>query len=134
MALFKRQSSNPSEVSQVEYNQPSGRRLPMLFIALAVALLVALALFYGARWVYRSIFDSDEPEPVSVQTTGDSTLSPQENATPQPSPTPTTTPTPNPNALPNNGPGDVAAIFAGTSLAAAGLHYIISLRRQRSFN
>ncbi|MBX4190828.1 hypothetical protein KW794_01950, partial [Candidatus Saccharibacteria bacterium] len=32
-------------------------------------------------------------------------------------------------SLPNNGPGNVIAIFAGSTLAAAGLHYIISLRR-----
>jgi len=31
--------------------------------------------------------------------------------------------------LPNNGPGNVLGVFAGSALAAAGLHYIISLRR-----
>ena len=29
----------------------------------------------------------------------------------------------------NTGPGDVAAIFVGASLAAGGLHYLISIRR-----
>ncbi|HET7529191.1 MAG TPA: hypothetical protein VFJ84_03115 [Candidatus Saccharimonadales bacterium] len=31
--------------------------------------------------------------------------------------------------LPNNGPGNVVGLFAGSAIAAAGLHYIISLRR-----
>lgn len=31
--------------------------------------------------------------------------------------------------LPNNGPGDVIGIFVSTTFAAAGLHYIVTLRR-----
>ncbi len=33
--------------------------------------------------------------------------------------------------LPNSGPGDVLAIFTGTSLAAAGIHYVVTGRRAK---
>lgn len=38
-------------------------------------------------------------------------------------------PSPSPSNLPNNGPGDVAALFVGSSLIAGGLHYMVSQRR-----
>ena len=38
-------------------------------------------------------------------------------------------PSSNPSQVSNTGPGNVAAIFVGTSLAVAGLHYLISVRR-----
>ena len=41
-------------------------------------------------------------------------------------------PTASTQTLPQNGPGDMAALFIGTSLAAAGLHYLIRMRRQES--
>ena len=133
MALFRRQDSTqtPSNVSQIEYQQSDGRRWPMLFAALAAALLIALALFYGGRWVYRSIFGDDTPAPAPVQPTRENGLKPQTTEPPlNPSPSPkSNTPAPTPSQLPNNGPGNVVAIFITTSLAAAGLHYIISLRR-----
>ncbi len=33
--------------------------------------------------------------------------------------------------LPNSGPGDVMALFTGTSLTAAGLHYFVTQRRNK---
>jgi uncharacterized membrane protein YgcG len=36
---------------------------------------------------------------------------------------------PNSSKISNTGPGNVAAVFVGTTLAAAGLHYLISVRR-----
>lgn len=41
----------------------------------------------------------------------------------------TTQPSPSPSNLPNNGPGDVVALFVGSSLIAGGLHYMVSQRR-----
>lgn len=138
MAIFRRQNSSqtPSNVSQVEYQQSDGRRWPMLFAALAAALLIALALFYGGRWVYRSIFGSDPQTPTPIQPTRENGLQPQNTAPPAQNPTPSPTPrsnppSPSPTQLPNNGPGNVMAVFVTTSLAAAGLHYIISLRRSQ---
>lgn len=37
-----------------------------------------------------------------------------------------------PGSLSNTGPGDVIGLFAATSVAAAGLHYVITLRRLKS--
>jgi uncharacterized membrane protein YgcG len=42
-------------------------------------------------------------------------------------------PSPSPSNLPNNGPGDVAALFVGSSAVAAGLHYMIRTRRNTNF-
>lgn len=36
----------------------------------------------------------------------------------------------NPSNLPNNGPGDTAAIFAGVTLLATGAHLVLQARRQ----
>ena len=58
------------------------------------------------------------------------------NSSTQPAPAPSTPktqprPSPSPSQLPNNGPGNVAAVFIGTSLVAGSLHYIISLRKNK---
>lgn len=137
MAIFRRKNSNidTDGVSQIEFPSNTGRRWPMLFVALAAALIIALGLFYGGRWAYRSIFSDDEPAIPAEQTAKEDNTSTQPQATPQPTPAPSTSPgnggaAATPDRLPNNGPGEVVALFIGTSLAAAGLHYIVTLRRQ----
>jgi cytoskeletal protein RodZ len=47
-------------------------------------------------------------------------------------PSPTTQPSPQPTSLPNNGPGEVAALFIGTSVVAAGLHYAVATWPKRT--
>ncbi|OGL35220.1 hypothetical protein A3F65_04230 [Candidatus Saccharibacteria bacterium RIFCSPHIGHO2_12_FULL_47_16b] len=110
-----------------------GRRILMLIVYFLMALAVAVLVVFGGRWLYKTITKKDQPA---------TTNQPAGNNVPQqPSPTPTTptTPTPRPaptpsqtsqtSQLPNNGPGDIAAIFVGTAIAIGGLHYVISLRR-----
>jgi hypothetical protein len=144
MAIFRRNTSELPE-SQVEYSDASGARqwIALAFyilLALAVAVLVVLA----GRWVYHKVHNSSGPNPAPVAPQGvtqaplaspnttKKALPPSStNKTPSPTPTP---PAPNrstttPGALPNNGPGDVVALFAAVSLAAAGLHYIVAIRR-----
>lgn len=131
MALFGRKNSDQggNGVSQIEFQNSNERRWPLLLAALAAALLIALALFYTGRWAYRSIFGNDEPNPKPVQPTN-TNLNPQQPAKPQPTPAPA--PPPPTSQIPDSGPGDVMALFVGTTLAAAGLHYIVSVRRGTS--
>lgn len=147
MALLRRRSDETG-VSQVEFNQPSERRWPLLLAYLLAAVLVALILVFGGRWVYRKVTNNEPaPAPNPVQPAGTnlpaqpdtSRESGGSSPSPSPTPTPSTPSSPNPGTnqnptppsgqLPNNGPGDVIALFVGTSLAAAALHYIVSLRR-----
>lgn len=132
--LRSRNPRNSSDgVSQIEFNQGQARPWPMLFAALAAALVIALVLFYGGRWAYRSIFN-DEPAAPVVQQPRENNTSTQPGVNPQPS-TPqagsqTTTPsTGSSSELPNSGPGEVAALFVMSSLAAAGIYYVYQLRR-----
>ncbi|MBA3757983.1 hypothetical protein H0X09_03955 [Candidatus Saccharibacteria bacterium] len=135
MALFRRRNVDQSgnSLSQIEFNDTNERRWPMMLAALAAALLIALILFYVGRWAYRSIIGNDaEPTPVAPIKQDSSPT--QQGANPQSGTLPTQgsgpSPSPNPpSTIVDSGPGDIAALFIGTSLAAAGLHYVISLRR-----
>jgi cytoskeletal protein RodZ len=102
----------------------------IIMIIGGIILVVLLVLF--ARWVYHKVHNTDN----AANTSGTLQINePSSSSNPKPntttSPTPSSTPqtTPQNNALPNNGPGNVIALFAGATLATAGLHYIISVRR-----
>jgi hypothetical protein len=145
MALLNRGEPNniippPGMMSEP---QPSNKaRWPILLIYGLGALVVAILLVFGGRWIYRSVTDnSPAPAPqtqISQNRSNQSTQQPQKSTTPSPSPSSTGTnsqgktpsPTPNPPSLPSNGPGDVAALFIIVSLAAAWLHYRFIAPRQ----
>lgn len=122
----------PAErVINSEHVETQSTRPPVLRIIAAIVIIAILAflILLFARWLYHKIHHSASTD------TGGATLNVPEHpsgagnqnpAQPQPS---TTTPPSTSNSLPNNGPGNVAAVFAASALAAAGLHYIISLRR-----
>lgn len=128
-----------------EFHENPGRRWPTVIGYMLAALLVAIAVVYLGRWIYH-------------KTTHRSTITPAANSNKVPAvPTgaatpnqsqPSTTANPNlgtnsnsstsqnqtspstaPGQLPNNGPGDVVAIFLGASLIFGGLHYLLSIRR-----
>lgn len=112
-----------------------GRRWPVLIMYFGLALAVAVLVVFGGRWVYKQI-TGNESKPTPPSPTG-------QGAPPTPAPTPapaaptpsvsqnqTAQPTPS-GQLPNNGPGEVAAIFVGTAIIVGGLHYLIGLRRAR---
>lgn len=127
MELFRRGGQNQFSAG----GQPGWLRLVVYGLA---AFVVAIALVFGGRWLYRSIHHSpgqvvQQPSNTPKLTTPKSPPSPSSG-----SQTPSnTSPSPNSNTkLPQNGPGDVVALFVGTSLAAAGLHYLFQLRRQLS--
>jgi cytoskeletal protein RodZ len=75
------------------------------------------------------------PAPSSSNAGNSNPVRPGSNPpTPNPTPLPASgksTPAPSPSTLPNNGPGDMAALFIGSSLAGAALHYLVILRKPK---
>lgn len=119
-------SRSSSEDSETRRSVPPFVRWVVL---IAVILLAALLILLFARWIYQKVNDKSEPpaKPVNQAAPRDN-LSPEEEArAPQQNSTNQTAP--NPNTVPNSGPGNVIGVFAFSSLAAGGLHYIISVRR-----
>lgn len=123
-------------VSAYEFHKHEGRRWPTIIIFFVLALVVAALVVFGGSWVYKKITGSDtkliKPAPAGQNQTPP--VPPA--ATTQPSgsvggPGTNQTPTPAQNSqLPNNGPGDVVALFVGTALVVGGLHFLYSLRKQ----
>ena len=116
------------------------RRWLMLIVYFLMALAVAILVVFGGRWLYRTVAHKNKPATTTQQTSNppaggtpqQPTASPSTPTTPTPTPqqgTPAPRPTTQASQLPNNGPGDVLAIFVGTALAVGGLHYILTLRR-----
>jgi ABC-type Fe3+-siderophore transport system permease subunit len=102
-----------------------------------IILVILLVLF--ARWLYHKVHHNDQistsgtvqaPEnPSGSSQPGANTLPSPQNSPSSGSSSNSGSSSQNGKVITNTGPGNVAAIFAGTTLAAAGLHYIISLRR-----
>ena len=151
MAIWSRRSDSELPASQVEYQETRERRWPTLLGYMLLALLVATAIVLSGKWLYNQFAGSadDTPKPVSIKTdskkqtdstnanksedkkaarSGSSSTSNGNSENNDNSPSTS----PSPTALPNNGPGQVIALFVSTSLAAAGLHYIITLRTVRN--
>lgn len=110
------------------------RRWLMLIVYFLMALAVAILVVFGGRWAYRAITHKNKPattnQPAGNNVPQEPTTTPTTPITPTPTAQPGTT-TPSQTAqLPNNGPGNIAAIFIGTALAVSALHYLYSLRRQ----
>jgi hypothetical protein len=153
MALFRRnrteEAAMPPEVQS--YYQAENRERAWVAWLLAIAtlfatVLVVLGLYFGGRWAYRKINNTDNKNTATVQTdtakdkntTAPTNPSQPTSSNPSSPSTPTaptntgstaapatsgTTTAPgaqarNPN-LPNTGPGDILAIFIVTSIAGA---------------
>jgi uncharacterized protein HemX len=125
---------------------------------LVVTLLLAMLLFLGGRFVYRKITSKDQSKPPA--TTQTQTSQPQNQGGQVPSqqgggsqtpssPTPSTPSTPAPSTpsqpspqpspapsstaggkTPNTGPGDMVAIFIGTTILGTVAYYAVQLRKQ----
>ncbi|GEM_PF-529427 len=127
-------------ISPHEFHEHEGRRWPVILIYTVLAFLVALLVVFAGRWIYRKSTHHTS-KPITTQgnvppapTTSNQKQGQGTNPTSGAGQNQTTQTTPqtaaNNTQLPNNGPGDVVAIFIGTALAVGGLHYIYSLRRQ----
>ena len=108
--------------------------------ATVVAVILVILIVLLARFIYHKAHNHAGPAPAVTQNTP--AIS---NNNPKTSPAPAASPTPsssnsngantgqnagsNSSKISNTGPGNVVAIFAGASLAAAGLHYLVSVRR-----
>jgi hypothetical protein len=119
-------------VQKSEHGQTWLRTLAAILAALVLIVLIVLL----ARWIYHKTHHTVAPTPTTGQQSPARPASnTQSGAQPasggssaaQPSPSPSGSAANPPIA--NTGPGNVVAIFAGVSLAAAGLHYIITVRR-----
>lgn len=109
----RQQSVLPKEVKQYyqsEQRQRRGAAIGLALLALVVTVAIAAALFFGGRWVYRTITGNDDNRNGTVQTdenAGDfgaldeeQPRDQQPNGQPQtPNPTPTT-PQPQPAPAP----------------------------------
>ena len=116
----------PPPVPPEEFYEREGRRWPVILMYIILAFLVAMAIVLTGRWVYQKVTDN-KPTPPAGNNQG--------QAPAPPGPTQPTAPSPGgqPAAggeLPNNGPGDVVALFVGTAIVVGGLHYLYSLRQQ----
>lgn len=201
MALFRRKTQDtdvvPAEIQdyyQSEKRERTGVAWLLALVTLVITVLLALALFFGGRWLYRKVVTNDKPntgqqapasnQPGNVNAPGDNTDTPGAPApsapapsTPAPSaPAPTapapaaptpgagapatgspsqpatptttaspsaprpnttgstpsaTTPTTGPTAsnLTNTGPGDMVALFVGTTVVATVLHYAVTSKK-----
>ncbi len=105
-----------------------------LAIYAILALLVAIGVVFGGRWIYHQ-FNKPATKPAPTRPTSPPSTAPSTPTKPSPTPSPIpSTSQGQPAAgqggqIANTGPGDVVAIFIAASLAAAALHYIITLRR-----
>jgi ABC-type Fe3+-siderophore transport system permease subunit len=116
------------------HRSENGQSLSQTIIMIVVGIILVILLVLFARWLYHKVHHSSS----STTSTNNQPAQPytappkQSGAVSQPSPSNNSnsgTANNQTGGLPNSGPGNVAAIFAGSALAAAGLHYIISLRR-----
>ena len=73
MGLFNRKKSDQSDVNDY-YASERRRRIGMAWVlgvaTLLLTLAIALALFYGGRWVYRTVFDDDSSDTTSQEANG----------------------------------------------------------------
>lgn len=114
-----------------EFHEQEGRRWPVILVYTLLAFLVAVAVVFAGRWVYRKA--THQTTKTTSTNQGGVPAAPTASApanNPPSGASSNQTPTSTNVQLPNNGPGDVIAIFVGTALAVGGLHFLYALRRQ----
>jgi hypothetical protein len=119
-------------VLQHEFHEREGRRWPVILIYTVLAFLVAVAVVFAGRWIYhKTTHQTTKTTKPEAADTSKLPAVPSGSTSANTNPSTTQNTTPASGQLPNNGPGDVVAIFVGTALAVSGLHYIYTLRRVR---
>ena len=124
--------------ARAEFHQHRGRRWPLILSYLVLALVFATLLVFGGRWIYHKVHKPTSGVYVKPEATNK--LPPTQSGSKTKKSTAAggnksnsssstkTSPRASSN-LPNNGPGNVAALFVTTVIVASGLHYIYQLRR-----
>jgi len=144
----------PQEVQdyyQSEKRQRAGVAGLLAVGTLIVTVLLALGLFFGGRWAYRTVFDKNDNDTTQTETNGTDNAPAEEPApgssqaptpsteTPASQPSSSNAPAPasasssasqSTNSIPDTGPGDVVALFIGTVMVATAAHYVITNKRQ----
>jgi hypothetical protein len=128
--------------TKVETHRTMPSLVRLLGWILAV-IIIAVLLVFAARWIYHKTHHAVNVTPATSQKRPDSS-SPSKTSGTAPtsgasgnSSSSTSSSSPGTNSssnsstqLTNTGPGNVVAVFAVSSLAAAGLHFVINLRKQ----
>jgi predicted lipid-binding transport protein (Tim44 family) len=117
---------------KTEHGQTWLRTLATIIVGVVLVVLIVLL----ARWIYHKSHHAAVSTPNTSQQSAASSSAknatgaqPAANSSNPSAPQPSSNPTAANSQITNTGPGDVATIFVTTSLAAAGLHYIINVRR-----
>jgi hypothetical protein len=129
---------SPAETEPVVVTHRTAPPLLRILAWIIGVAIIAFLIVLLARWIYHKSHHAVQPAPAVTKklpassNSSNKTPARPQTSTPAPSsPSPSNSAPPNSN-LPNSGPGQTAAIFASTSLAAAGIHYIVASRRSRS--
>lgn len=157
MAIFWRRNQTQVPPPAAQFNQPPRRRWPVIAGSIIAALIIAGLAVLAGLWIYSAVSDNDngDKKPANVagnnsnktpqappagssgrngssQSAGGSARSGSQGSSGGNEATtlPADTGDQTAKNLPNNGPGDVAAIALGVAFVAAGLHYVITLRKQ----
>lgn len=119
-------SASRTKVETHRVRPPFLRALAGILAVIIIALLLVLL----ARWIYH-VTHSDNS--ANTTTSQKSPVSPSNKKTAgsQSAAKNQSSPAGGNSQITNTGPGNVAAVFVGSSLAAAGLHFIWTLRRSR---
>lgn len=143
MAEYEEKTVVETQPTEPEYD--GGRNWLRLVGMVLAAIIIAILLIFAARFVYNAITDNDSRQtntgpqtdndaiPARPDAEKDKTASQSGTGTSSKSTTgtaPGSQPSRTSTQLPNSGPAHVAAIFAGSSLAGAGLHYIVARKRK----
>lgn len=131
-----------ADIEGLDFSEHHHRRWLMLVFYFVLALAVAVLVVIGGRFIYHKVHKTNTVAPagnVPSNTTAPSTAPQAPNPPANQNQTNTnqgTSSSPSsgqtaqtPSQLPNNGPGDVVALFLGTALIVGGLHFIYQLRR-----
>ncbi len=159
----KKNSNNgvPAEIKkyyQAEQRERTGIAWLLGIGTLLVTLALAVLLFFGGRWAYRTVFDNDSGEETAQSNTensaqqeadgqGESQPAPQPETEPAPRPTPEPQPTlptatdgqpaPQPQAnsngdIPNTGPRETMLLFVVVSFVSGFSYYKFMAPSRRS--
>ena len=118
-------AKDPNRFKFTSY-RPSRGYKPFKYLQRLVVVLVAVALVVLiGRQVHHHYFAKSPTVAVAP------TVQPAATKTPAPAKVAISA-SKMPSSLPNNGPGNTIGMFVGISLLAAGVHYVVSARRQSS--